>query len=124
MSIAISSDLEADYLLIRISGSVAGIDEMKSTTRQVFDEITKYDAKKILIDQMEYQPPESLLYQTELVDFYSEEFPVDARQLKVAIATERKNKKIAGFWETCANNRGYYFNVFYSIDDAREFMKG
>jgi hypothetical protein len=122
MAITISSNLEADYLLIKVSGSIADMKEMMLLTKQIYDEITKYDSRKVVIDQTENQPPNSLVYQANLVDFYSEEFPVEVRHLKLAIVTDIKNKRIADFWETYAHNRGYRFRVFYSMDDARKFI--
>jgi hypothetical protein len=121
---SVSSSLEADYLLIKVSGRVADVNDMKLLTRQIYDEIMRYDSKKIVIDQRESQPLDSLVSQVELVEFYSEEFPVEARYLELAIVTDSKNEKIASFWETYAHNRGYHFRVFYSMDDALKFIGG
>ena len=96
---------------------------MKLSTKQIYDEITKYDSKKIVvIDQTENQSLDSLVHQMDLVKFYSEEFPIGVKHLKLVIVTDSKNRKIAYFWETYARNRGYLFRVFYSMDDARKFM--
>jgi hypothetical protein len=119
-----SSSLETGYLLIKISGSIADLEEMKLLTRQIYDEVMKYGSKKVVVDQTENQPLDSLVSQIELVEFYSEEFPTEIRHLKIAIVTDSKNKRIAGFWETYAFNRGYPFQVFYSMDDALEFISG
>jgi hypothetical protein len=124
MNMSISSRLEADYLLIKVSGSVADLEEMKLLTRRIYEEVMKYGSKKVVIDQTENQPLDSLVRQVELVEFYSEEFSAEARYLKVAIVTDSKYKKIAHFWETYAYNRGYRFQVFYSMDDALEFIRG
>ena len=124
MDIAMSSSLVDDYLLIKITGRIETLDDMKSITRQMYDEIIKHERMKVIVDQTENTTTDSLANQIELVKFYSEEFPLEVKRLKAAVVTDSKNKRIAGFWETYASNRGFPFKVFYSMEDAREYMSG
>ncbi len=123
MTIKISSSVEADYLLVTASGNVSNLDDMTELTMQIYQEIVSSTKQKVLVDQREYVPPDTLVWQADLVKYYSKDFPIELRQLKIAIVTAIENRSTADFFETYAVNRGYNVKVFYSMDEAQEYIQ-
>ena len=123
MEISISSSKTANYLLIKTSGKIVNIAEWKFLNRQYYDEIVKHNASKVLIDEMKLQNKTNLISACELVQFYSEELPIEARYLKVAVVVDGKYREGTLFWENYAHNRGYNYNAFFSMVEALKFME-
>jgi hypothetical protein len=119
MNAKISSHKEKGYLLINTSGA---IDDWKSFTLLILEEINHYSDKKIILDHRNLDYPAKLFNLAELVDFYHRDLPVDVRQLNLAIVVETTNCEVAKFWETYCNNRGYLFSAFDSLENAEDWI--
>ena len=122
MNVTNSFKEENDYLLIESSGSIADIEEYQLHTKRHVDEIMKYGIKKIIVDESKIQWAKSLLLQSDIVDFYSDELPEEMRFWKVACVVDSEFIDIVKFWEFKANQSGYNYKAYTSIEEARKFM--
>lgn len=122
MNVTIAATVENDYLLIKASGDIVDIEELKRLTKRLYDEILEYGRQKIIIDERNMQFPASLEHSIELVKFLSENFPAGIKHWKIAQVVARNFKAIADFWEFHANRAGYGYKVFCSMEDAVLFI--
>lgn len=123
MNITISSRVEDNYLLIKASGSIVEIKEYKMLQKRYYDEIMKFGYKKIIVDESEMLLPKSLMAQDELVEFFSNEFPEEIKEWKLAAVMAEDYIIIAKYWEHQVNSNGYCgFKVFTSIEEARIYL--
>lgn len=123
MDLSISSEQVDDYVLVKVKGKVTDFNGMKEVTNKIYNEIAKYNLKKIILDQRENSPPEYVTYQAKLSEYYIQCFPDNMRRIKLAVITDEKHKHLAEFWKTYTTNRGFKFQVFYSFQDACDFIK-
>ena len=121
MDAKMSSHQEEDYLLIKTSGTIKSWIEF---SKQLYEEITKFDCKMIVIDHMELEFPTCLTDYCELVNFYAQNLPFDIRLWKLAVVSDPKYKAIADFWETYCHNRGYRYKAFICMEDAVAWITG
>lgn len=112
-----------EYLLIKTSGSVDNGDDHKRLANELYEEIMKHDFSKVLLDNSEIDFTTSITDTTQLIAYYSEAFPPDVRLLKIAMIANEKSKAVADFWELYANNRGFIYKAYYTMEDALEFLE-
>ena len=122
MKLILSSKQENDYLVVGASGSIADIEEYKLVEKRYYEEIMKYDIKKIIIDKTKMLYPKSLVLQSEIVDHYSVGSPETFRLWKLACVVYRNFMDIAKFWEFKATQSGYNHKTFDSIEEARAWI--
>ncbi len=122
MKLTLSSKIENDYLIVEASGSIADIEEYKLLVKRYYDEIMKYDIKKIILDESKMQYPKSLVLQRDIVEHYSVGSSKAPRLWKLACVVDRNMIDIAKFWEFNATQRGCNHKAFDSIEEARAWM--
>ena len=124
MDVTIISKIENDYLMIKSSGSVVGIDEYILLQERYYNEIVSYGFTEIIVDESEMELPPSIMAQDEIVKFFSDELPEEIKRWKIAAVLPNNYIEIARYWELQANKNGYYsYKVFTSVDDARQFIQ-
>ena len=123
MSIKISSELHDDYLLLTSSGSVSTIDEYESLVEQYLKEAPKFDKRTIVIDETGIQFTPSLMLQSDIVKFFNQNSPDEMKKAKVAVISNKESMDFQKYWEFWANQAGYNYKVFSSMDEALEFIK-
>ena len=122
MHVTISSKAENDYLLIESSGSIVNLEEYKVLVKRYVDEIAKYGINKILLDESKIKWAKSLLLQSDIVDFITDELNEVMRELKIACVVDNDVIDIAKFWEFKSKQSGYNHKAFSSMDEARTFI--
>ena len=90
MKLTLSSKIENGYLLVDASGSIADIEEYKLLVKRYYDEIMKYDIKKIILDESKMQYPKSLVLQRDIVEYYTGGLPEELRFWKLACVAVRE----------------------------------
>lgn len=122
MNIIITSHPGPEYLLIESKGELISKDDLKMHGQMIYDEIMKYAAKRILVNEPETSFPTDLFSYYELVEFYLNSFPPEIRFLKIAVVISEEFEKVAGFWETVCVNRGLQYFAFTSFRKAHEWL--
>ncbi len=123
MTVAISSRVESDYLLIVSSGKIDTIEEYRILLRRYCDEILASGFKKILINESSVNYAKSFFLQSDIVEFYSSgELPEEFSTWKIACVGPEDMSMYYDFWEMVAQNSGYDQHGFSSIESAREFL--
>ena len=122
MDIIITAENTKDYLLVTSKGTLRSQEDLFKEAQLVYEEVLKYDAKKILVNQLETTLPLSLFNYYNLVNHYISNFPPDIRSLKAASVIAPQYEAIANFWETVCNNRGYLYKAFTSLKDAQHWL--
>lgn len=118
MSITITVQKKNGYLFIESKGSIENADELMAHSRRIYDEISKYDFKKILIYEPETSLPLDLVPHFNLVKNYKEQYPPDILQYTIAVVVDDTYKEVATTWETICQSRGHHYFVFTSLEDA------
>lgn len=118
----ITSENNADYLLIRSVASLKNEEDLIKHAMLVFDEYKKYDNKKVVLDGLATAFPSDLFPYYDLVQFYIEKFPPDIREIKLACIISPEYTRIGKFWETVSNNRGFQYRAFTSLREAEEWI--
>ncbi len=124
MNVTITSKVIDDHLYINASGLAANIEDLKLLMRQYYEEILKYGMNSVMIDKRDVQFPMSLEPAVALADYCSEAFPDEIKFWKIAAVVSSNIMGIASFWEFQANQKGYGYKVFSSVEEAREFLNG
>ena len=122
MILTLSTKQENDYLIVESSGSIANIEEYKLLVSRYYNEIMKYDIKKIILDESKMQYPKSLELQSDIVKHYSGGLFEEFRLWKLACVVDRNIIDIAKFWEFNATQRGYYHKAFDSMEEAKAWI--
>lgn len=118
----ITSQNNADYLLIRSVASLKNENDLIQHAILVFDEYKKYGNKKVVLDGLETGFPSDLFPYYDLVQFYIEKFPPEVREIKLACVISPEYTRIGKFWETTSNNRGFRYRAFTSLREAEEWI--
>ncbi len=118
----ITSENNADYLLIRSEANLKDEDDLIRHAILVFEEYKKYDNNKVILDGLATQFPSDLFPYYDLVQFYIEKFPPEVRTIKLACIISPEYNRIGKFWETVSNNRGFQYRAFTSLRSAEEWM--
>jgi hypothetical protein len=125
MDIKITSQKRKEYLYSKSSGVLNTADDWIKTDALIAAEIINHNANKILVDQQEiiFPKSDSILKTLLAIKSYSDNFPINARKWKIAVVLKPEYKELGRFWETACSNRGYYWNVFYNLNDAIEYIR-
>lgn len=118
MNLTIASQKRDGYLFIESKGTLENVDELMAHSRVIYEEIHKYDFKKILIYEPETSLPLDMVPHFKLVQSYIEQYPPDIRELMVAVVVGDDYKEVAATWETICQSRGLQYFVFTSLEDA------
>ena len=124
MDITITSQNKDEYLLLESRGSIQTKEELFMHSHMVYEEIRKYGAKKILINEPETHFPVELFPYFGLVKEYTDNFPPEIRALKIAIVVADEYKEVAETWETLCVSRGLQYFAFTSFEEASEWLLG
>jgi hypothetical protein len=122
MAVTISSHVEADYLVIEGEGSVGNLVDNKLASKLCYEEISKHDLQKVLLDFRRVEGGASITDMYGLASSYSSDYPHELRRLKLAVVVDPKHKDLSDFWQLCANNRGYDFRGFTDVGSARSYL--
>jgi hypothetical protein len=120
----ITSESNADYLLIRSVASLKDENDLIQHAMLVFDEYKKHDNKKVVLDGLATEFPSDLFPYYDLVQFYMEKFPPEVRDITLACIISPEYTRIGKFWETVSNNRGFKYRAFTSLREAEEWLMG
>ena len=118
MKITLSTYPKKDYLLIESKGTIDTMEELLAHSQMIWEEIRKYDFKKILIDEPGIQLPQEIVPYFNLVKSYIESFPPKIRELKIAVVVSEKYIEVGHTWESLCQSRGLQYFMFTSFDDA------
>ncbi|MEK7225100.1 MAG: hypothetical protein AAB221_05410 [Bacteroidota bacterium] len=122
MNITITSVDRDEYILITSIGVLENRDDLLTHAELIYQEISKYDKHKILIDDIETRFPPNRLYYYDQVHFFGTGFPREIRFLKIAIVLSPEFEEIGKFWETLAVNRGFEYHSFISMAKAHQWL--
>lgn len=98
MEITIASQNKTDYLLIETKAVLVTTDDLIRQSEMLYGEIAKHSFKRVLIDESETKLPTYLGPYFDLVKKYEVEFPVEIRQLKIAVVTAKEYNETAKSW--------------------------
>ena len=98
MNVNITSKVEDDCHLMEVSGSIVNFEEYKQLTKRYYDEIIQYGKKKIIIDASRIEFPISLIMHSDLVNYYSDEFPEEVKSWRIAVVADISTIEIGKFW--------------------------
>ena len=124
MAATITENSKDDYLLIKASGCIAGLEEHKRFAVQCYDKIEQYNKTKIIIDISTLKVPKSLLILNDLLEFLSNRLPEDVRYWTIAIVTANSGLAIGKYWEYITNQNGYWrHKAFSTIEEAHNHIE-
>lgn len=118
----ITSINNPEYLLIRSVGNLKNETDLFEHASLIYNEFKKYDNKKILIDALTTTFPHDLFPYYDLVQYYTNNFPPEIRELKVACIISPDFAKAGEFWQTVSNNSGFQYHAFTSVREAEEWL--
>jgi hypothetical protein len=122
MAVTISSHVEADYLVIEGEGSVGNFADNELASKLCYQEISKHDFQKALLDFRRVEGEASIADMYGLASSLSGDYPYELRRLKLAVVVDPKHKELSDFWQLCANNRGFGFQGFTDLESARAYL--
>jgi len=122
MNLSITSQNNDGYLLIVCKGDIETKEELFKHSQLLFNEIVKYGAKKILVNDIETHLPLELFPYFGLVQEYVENYPPEIKSLMIAIVVAPEYKEVAESWETLCVARGLSFYAFTSLDEATQWL--
>jgi len=122
MDITITSQEKTDYLFIETNAVLLTAEDLIGQSEMLYEEIEKYSFKKILIDESETQLPKELIPYFDLVKNYIIEFPVEIRELKIAVVTGEEYQETAKSRETLCVSRGLNYCSFLTIEEAEKWL--
>src|SRR6478752_9134026 len=117
MSAIVSSESRPGYILIKCSGSMRNVDELRVFSQLIYEEIIKDTHTRILLRNDVSLPVNPIEYY-ELVKSYAEDLPDEIRMFKLANVVQPEHHEIIKFWETVCVNRGYNFHGFISEEEG------
>lgn len=123
MPVNITSRQEKDYLLIKASGSIENVEELKDFSSRLYEEGVKYNTRNVVIDEMQMQLTTPIVHQSELINFYTQNLPPEIKLYRIAVAVDPKYREIADFWELYGTNRGYHWKGLTSLKEAINWIE-
>ena len=123
VNVLITSNIENDYLLIKASCRVNDLTDYNFLMNKFYEEIMKYEKRKVLVDMREVKYPVSPMLATDSVSYVSKTFSNEIKVLKIAGVVSSNFKVIADFWEFQAIENGMDYKVFTSIEEAHNYMQ-
>ncbi len=118
MNVTITTSPKEDYLLIESKGTVETMEGLLAHSQLIWAEISKYDFKKILVNEPEIILPLDLAPYFNLVKNYVDSFPPEIYDAKIAVVFSEKYKEVLSSWESLCQSRGLQYFVFTSFEDA------
>lgn len=118
MNVTITTSRKEDYLLIESKGTVETMEGLLAHSQLIWAEISKYDFKKILVNEPEIILPLDLAPYFNLVKNYVDSFPPEIYDAKIAVVFSEKYKEVLSSWESLCQSRGLQYFVFTSFEDA------
>ncbi|MBI5858857.1 MAG: hypothetical protein HZB42_14595 [Sphingobacteriales bacterium] len=122
MGVSVSFFDKGEYLLVKSTGSVAGVEDIVNHAKIIFNETKKYKYKKLLVDVTDISRPKKLFYYYEVVQRFKTELTEDIRSYTVALFITAEYNDLGKFFETVAVNRGLQFYTFTSMQEAIEWL--
>ena len=124
MDFSISSQLKPGYLLIESEGRALSKHALFEHARLIFEEIAKYDCRKILLHEPGLELPASVIDYIELVETLSITYPPEIRSFRIAFVLSPRYTDIAHFCETICVNRGFWYYGFTSLQQGEDWLLG
>lgn len=122
MEITITAHEKKNYLLIETKANVETKEDLIRQSELLYDEISKHDFKKILVDETETTLPNDLIPYFDLVKNYVQDFPPEIRELKIATLIDKEYKEVSASWETLCRSRGLNYSSFTSFEEAEIWL--
>jgi len=110
------------YLYVKSEGKWGSLDEHKQYNLEMYQSIARYQFNRILVNELDVVYPNNILDLYELAHFYDKELPIEVQLLQLVLVVKEKYKQLASFWELVCQNLGYQFKVFYSLEEARDWL--
>ncbi len=121
MAIKYTFEKRGDILYAFGAGLEESLEQNKDITRQLSKASQKFECTKLLVDDRNVIYTSSILSLYELAKFYSTEDSLN-KIYKVAVLANPKYKENNDFYETTARNRYLNLHVFYSCEQAEEWL--
>lgn len=118
MNVTLTAHPKDDYLLIETGGTIESMEGLLAHSQMLWEEICKYDFKKVLVNEPEIILPQNLVLYFDLVKDYVANFPPEIYNMKIALVFPEKYKEVVLSWETVCQSRGLQYFVFTSFEDA------
>lgn len=122
MNLSLTSQSKEGYLLIESKGSIETMDDLLAQSEMIYEEISKFSFKKILVYQPETHFLPDLIPFFNLVQNYMDNFPPEIKELQIAVVVDPAYKEVAYTWETLCQSRGLQYFVFTGVDNALNFL--
>jgi hypothetical protein len=122
MEITITAHEKKDYLLIETKADIETKEDLIRQSEMLYDEISKHEFKKILIDELETKLPNDLVPYFDLVKNYVYDFPPEIRELKIATVIDKDFKEVSASWATICRSRGLNYSSFTSFEEAEQWL--
>ena len=122
MDINITSRPEEDYLYIECVGRITISSDLPKRAAIVYDEILKFDFKKVLFNQVDTIIPVGLFGYHDVVRHYENDFPAYLKEIKIAVVSAREYDNVGAFWQTICASKGYQFRNFNDLDKAKAWL--
>ncbi len=119
MTIQYETHVEGDILHVTTSGFDESLEDVIAYGEAVVAEAKKYSCTRILIDESDLVYRLSTVDTYELADYYAKTFRGTG---KVALVTSSENLEDAKFWETAVRNRGLFYRIFTSKEEAEAWL--
>lgn len=116
------AETKEEYLLIKSTGSLGNLEELRAHSNDTYAVVAKHPFTQVMLLNNTMHYIVDLIPYYELVSFYSEDFPVEVRRLKVALVVAPQYDELGKFWETLCVNRGYNFHSFISEAEALNWL--
>ena len=122
MELNITSKKEKEYLLIISKSKMSMKEDLLTHAESVYNEISKHDAKKVLVNGTEVTFPQSLFAYFDLVKFYINGLPMALKTIKIAVVIKEADKKVVEYWEVVCANKGFEFRAFINFKEAENWL--
>lgn len=120
----INSELLDNFLLIVSVARLNNEKDLCTHASLVYEKIKQHSTQQILVDATHTEFPFDLYYYYDLVQYYSDNFPEEVKEIKVACVIAPQFGGAASFWQTLATNRGYHCKSFTCINEAKNWLTG
>ena len=119
MAINYKTHVEGNILHVTTSGFDESLEEVIAYGEAIMAEATKHGCTRILVDERQLEYRLSTVDTYELANYYAKTFRGIA---KVALVTSSENLEDAKFWETAVRNRGLFYRIFTSKEEAEVWL--
>jgi hypothetical protein len=119
MAINYQFTVKDDILIVEASGEDDGLEEVMAYAKAIINEGIKHQCTKIICDER------NLIYRLSTSETYELAKNTAFAAPKIAstaVVTHPEFKEIIEFWETVAFNRGLNIKVFFTIEDAMQWL--